>query len=82
MRWVILFHVEPFTGRHNTDKPMKNDIITLAVILGTFVAGAVFLLSAQSPVSVEALVGYGSVLALIGVAALEYRISWKWLGGR
>lgn len=61
---------------------MKNDIITLAAVLGTFVAGAVFLLLAQPPVSVEALVGYGSVLALVGVAALEYRISWKWLGGR
>ena len=57
---------------------MKNDIITLAVILATFVAGSVFLLSAQTPVSVEALVGYGSVLALIGVAALEYRVSWNW----
>ena len=61
---------------------MKNDIITLAALLGTFVAGAAFLLSSQSPVSVEAFVGYGSVLTLLGVAALEYRISWKWLGGR
>lgn len=61
---------------------MKNDIITLAALLGTLVAGAAFLLSSQSPVNVEALVGYGSVLALLGVAALEYRISWKWLGGR
>ena len=61
---------------------MKNDTITLAVILGSLVAGAAFLLSTQSPVSVEAIVGYGSVFALIGVAALEYRIDWKWLGGR
>lgn len=61
---------------------MKNDIITLAAALGTLVAGAVFLLSFQTQVSVEALVGYGSVLALLGVAALEYRITWKWLVGR
>ncbi len=61
---------------------MKNDTITLVAILGTIVAGATFLLSSQSPVSVEAIVGYGSVIALLGLAALEYRVSWKWLGGR
>jgi hypothetical protein len=77
MRWGILFHVEPFTGRHNTDKPMKNDIITLAVVLGTLVAGTAFLLSSDSPVSAETLVGYGSVIALLAVAALDYRLTWK-----
>ncbi|MCX6952949.1 MAG: hypothetical protein NTV51_12405 [Verrucomicrobia bacterium] len=60
---------------------MKNDTITLAALLGTIVASAAFLLSSQAQVSVEAIVGYGSVIALLGVAALEYRISWKWLGG-
>ncbi len=77
MRWGILFHVEPFTGRHNTDKPMKNDIITLAVVLGTLVAGTAFLLSSDSPVSVETVVGYGSVITLLAVAALDYRLTWK-----
>ena len=61
---------------------MKNDILLLATLLGTVVAVAAFLLSSQSLVSVEALVGYGSVLMLLGVAVLEYRISWKWLFGR
>jgi hypothetical protein len=61
---------------------MKNNIITLAAVLGTVVASAAYLLSAQSPVSVESLVGYGSVLALLGVAALEYRITWRGLFGR
>lgn len=61
---------------------MKNDTITLVAILGTIAAGATFLLSSQSPVSVEAIVGYGSVIALLGLAALEYRVNWKWLGGR
>ena len=70
-------HVEPFTGRHNKDKPMKNDIITLAVVLGPLVAGTAFLRSSDSPVSVETLVGYGSVLALLAVAALDYRLTWK-----
>jgi hypothetical protein len=61
---------------------MKNDIITLAALLGTTIAVAAYLLSAQSPVSVEELVGYGSVLSLLGVAALEYRINWRGLVGR
>ncbi len=61
---------------------MKNNIITLAALIGTITAAAAYLLSAQSPVSVESLVGYGSVLALLGVAALEYRITWRGLFGR
>lgn len=61
---------------------MKNDIITLAALLGTTIAVAAYLLSAQSPVSVEELVGYGSVLSLLAVAALEYRINWRGLVGR
>lgn len=61
---------------------MKNDIIILATLLGTTIAAGAYLLSAQSPVSVEALVGYGSVLTLVGVAALEYRITWRGLFGR
>ena len=56
---------------------MKNDINTLAVVLGTLVAGTAFLLSSDSPVSVETLVGYGSVIALLAVAALDYRLTWK-----
>lgn len=61
---------------------MKNDIITLAALLSAFGAAAAYLLSAQSPVSVESIVGYGSVLVLLGVAALEYRITWRGLFGR
>jgi hypothetical protein len=56
---------------------MKNDIITLAVVLASIVAGAAFLLSAQSPISVESIVGYGSVITLLAVAALDYRLNWK-----
>ena len=60
---------------------MKNNIITKTVIPG-LIAAAVILLSFRSPVSVESIVAYGSVIMLLGVAALEYRISWKWLFGR
>jgi hypothetical protein len=60
---------------------MKN-IIILAVTLGAFIAATALLLSFRSPVSAESVVGYASVLALIGMAALEYRINWRRLLGR
>lgn len=59
---------------------MKNKII-LAVIPGVIVSAAL-LLSFRSPVTADAIVGYLSVLALLGVAALEYRLNWKRLFGR
>jgi hypothetical protein len=77
MKCRILSHVESHTGRQTKDKPMKNDIITLAAVLASIVAGAAFLLSSESPISVEAIVGYGSVFTLLAVAALDYRLSWK-----
>ena len=82
MKCRILSHVESLTGRQTKDKHMKNDIITLAAVLASLAAGAAFLLSAQSPISVEDIVGYGSVLTLVGVAFLDYRIGGKWLNGR
>lgn len=48
----------------------------------SLVAVAALVLSLRSSVSVESLIGYGSVLALLSVAALEYRITWKRLFGR
>lgn len=59
---------------------MKNKVI-LAVIPGVIVSAAL-LLSFRSPVTADAIVGYVSVLTLIGVAALEYRLNWKRLLGR
>ena len=60
---------------------MKNIIITLAAILGV-TAAAAFLLSFRSPVNVDSLIGYASVFALVGVAALDYRVNWKRLFSR
>jgi len=54
---------------------------TLAVLTGV-IAVTALLLSFRPPVTTESLVGYFSVLALLGVAALEYRISWRRLFGR
>jgi hypothetical protein len=60
---------------------MKNNII-LAVTLGVSIAAAALLLSVRSSVTADSVVGYASVLALLGMAALEYRINWRRLFGR
>jgi ABC-type Fe3+ transport system permease subunit len=60
---------------------MKNKIIVLAAIPGV-IAAVALVLSFRSPVSADSVIGYVSVLALVGMAALEYRINWKRLFGR
>jgi hypothetical protein len=60
---------------------MKNTII-LAVSLGAFIAAAAFLLSVRSPFTPDSLVGFVSVLGLLAMATLEYRINWRRLFGR
>ncbi|MBI5771614.1 MAG: hypothetical protein HZA93_27820 [Verrucomicrobia bacterium] len=60
---------------------MKNTILTLAALLGV-IAAAALVLSVRPHVSVDSAIGYTSVLALVGVAALEYRINWKRLFSR
>jgi len=60
---------------------MNKNILIQAAIPGAL-ALAVFLLSFGSSVSAESLIGYGSVVALLGMATLEYRINWKRLFGR
>ena len=60
---------------------MKTNLITIAVTL-SLVAVAALVLSLRSSVSADSLIGYLSVFALIGMAALEYRINWKRLLGR
>jgi hypothetical protein len=60
---------------------MKNNKVILAVI-PSLVAVAALVLSFRSQVGADSLIGYGAVLALIGLAALEYRINWKRIFGR
>ena len=60
---------------------MKNNITSYAAILGV-TAAATLLLSVRSHVSVESIVGFGSILALLGVFAMEYRLTWKEILGR
>jgi putative effector of murein hydrolase len=53
---------------------MKNDISLLAVSLG-LLGSAAYLLSRAHPVfTADSLVGYGVVVALLAMAALDYRI--------
>jgi hypothetical protein len=60
---------------------MKNGIITTAILLGPTAAVALAL-SYRTQVNVDSAIGYASVLALVGLAALEYRINWKRLFSR
>lgn len=59
---------------------MKKNLI-VAVPL-SLMAVAALVLSFRAPVNAETLIGYATVLSLVGVAALEYRLSWKRLLGR
>ena len=54
----------------------------LVAVPVSLIAVAAIVLSIRSSISAESLVGYGSVGAVLCVAALEYRISWKRLFGR
>jgi hypothetical protein len=60
---------------------MKTNTQLKAVIPG-LLAIAAFVLLLRAPVSADSLFGFLSVLALLGIAALEYRISWKRVFGR
>ena len=58
-----------------------NKYIVLAVIPG-LIAVAAILLSIRSTLTADSVIGYGAVVALLGVAALEYRVTWKRIFGR
>lgn len=60
---------------------MKNNKLILAATLGG-TALAALMLSFRSPVGADTLVAYGSVLALLALAAVEYRIDWRRVFGR
>jgi hypothetical protein len=63
---------------------MREKILRTAVVPG-LIALTAFLLLASFPFRAEradGIVGFGAVLALVGIAKLEYRISWKQLFGR
>lgn len=53
----------------------------MAAIPGV-IAVAALVLSLRAPVDADTLIGYASVFALLAVAAVEYRLSWKRVFGR
>lgn len=76
----------PYTtssNRERFDEPdinMKNTLLIAVPI--SAIAVAALALSYRYSVTAESLIGYVSVFALLGVASLEYRISWKRIFGR
>jgi hypothetical protein len=60
---------------------MKTNTLLLSVIPGV-IAPAAFLLFLRVPVNAETLIGSLSALAVLGIAALEYRFSWRRVFGR
>ncbi|HWL16060.1 MAG TPA: hypothetical protein VNR00_10680 [Opitutus sp.] len=60
---------------------MKNNKLVLAAI-PSVIAVAALLLSLRSHLDADSLIGYASVLALVGFIGLEYRIDWKRVFGR
>ena len=61
---------------------MKNEITILAGSLGLTAAAAYLLSRANPAFTADSLIGFGVVVALLALAAIEYRISWKSLIGR
>ena len=59
---------------------MKKNLLIAVPI--SAIAVAALVLSFRYLVTAESVIGFASVLGLLGVAALEYRISWKRLFGR
>lgn len=59
---------------------MKTNLFRIAVLLGLSAVAAALL--AVVSISVDFLVGYGAVVALLAGAAVEYRLSRRTLFGR
>lgn len=59
---------------------MKKNL--LLAVPTSLIAVAALVLSFRAPVNAETLIGYATVLTLVAVAALEYRLSWRRLFGR
>ena len=55
---------------------MNKTILLLAVTPGVIVLAAL-VLSIRSQVNADSLVGFGCVLVLAAMAAMEYRINWR-----
>ena len=61
---------------------MKNEITTLAVTLGLAGTALTLLAHAHPSIDADSVVGFGVILMLLAMAAVEYRINWKKRIGR
>ena len=55
---------------------------TILAVLPCVIAAAALLLFVSSDVNAVTLIGFGSVGAILGFVALEYRLNWRSLVGR
>jgi hypothetical protein len=82
-RYYRRIRANPFlnAGAGHKTLHMNNNKQLLAVIPGVLALAALVLFF-RAPVNVDTLIGFMSVTALVGIAALEYRINWKRVFGR
>jgi hypothetical protein len=57
------------------------NVLKTTVIPGA-IASAAVLLSLYVPITLDSIIGFGSVIIVAGIAALEYRLTFKKLLGR
>lgn len=79
-RFFAVYSARRSRDRLQSNTTMKTNLIVIAATLG--VIAAAFELSSRTSVDADSVIGYVSVLALIVMAALEYRINWKRLFAR
>jgi lysylphosphatidylglycerol synthetase-like protein (DUF2156 family) len=70
------------TGLKRKQNTMNYENIMRRAAIPSVIAAAAVLLLLRTHAHAEALIGFASVAILAGVAALEYRLDWKWLVGR
>ena len=79
----LLYAHASFGWRSSNTKghTMKKDKILKTAIIPAFIAVAALLL-ALAHVGADGLVGFGAVVMLMAIVAVEYRFDWKQLFGR
>jgi hypothetical protein len=60
---------------------MKTKTVTFATIAAVIVAAAVAIANVRTPIGVDSVVGFGAVVALLALAAMEYRFDLRGLLG-
>jgi len=79
---IVLSADPSWVGNLKKDTTMKHELTTLAVTLGLTGAATYLLFRANPAINADSLVGFGVILMLLAMAAVEYRITWKKLFGR